>query len=393
MERILSNIRVLDFGRYIAGPYAGAMLGDLGADVIRVERPEGGEDRHLFPQSESGDGSTFLQCNRNKRGMTLDVKHPEAQEVMARLVGSADVVIANLPQQTLKSMGLDYDRLTSLKPDIILASVTAFGPEGPYADRVGFDGIGQGMSGSIYMSGFPGQPTKSYASWVDFTTALLTAFGIMAALRERDRTGRGQEVRNNLLKSAMTVTNSLLIDQYMSRPNRGPSGNRGQTGGPVDVFQTADGWIMIQVIGGPLFKRWAHLVGEPGWLGDPRFANDTLRGGNGALISERTAAWCRPLATAEALAALANARLPAGPVLAPQEILDDIHVSEAGFLDYVAYPGAERAIPYVKPTEFSESDVGIDLRPPLLGEHTDQILREIGFDPRQILRIRDSGAI
>jgi len=393
MSGVLGGVRVLDFGRYIAGPFCAAMLGDFGADVIRIERREGGEDRFLFPQTAAGDGATFLQQNRNKRGMTLDLKHEGAGAVMRRLIGSADVVVANLPQPTLVSLGLDYDSLAAIKPDIILASVSAFGPVGPYSDRVGFDGVGQSMSGAVYMSGSEAQPMKAYANWVDTTTALLAAFGVMAALRERDQTGRGQEVRNNLLKSALTVTNALLIEQQMSRPDRQPRGNRGHTGGPVDLVPTRDGWIMVQVLGDGLFRRWARLVGEPHWLDDPRFANDTVRGDNGALISERTAAWCADLTTAEALDRLAEAKLPAGPVLKPQAALEDAHVVATDLFQQVDYPGAERSIPLVRPMELTVSEPGICRRPPLLGEHTDEVLGELGYAVGEIAELHESKVV
>ncbi|HEY3694397.1 CoA transferase [Phenylobacterium sp.] len=393
MAGVLQNVRVLDLGRYIAGPFCAALLGDFGADVIRVERPEGGEDRFLYPQTPQGDGATFLQSNRNKRGMTLDLKHPKAAEALRRLVASADVVVVNLPQPTLVSLGLDYEALCKVRPDIILAAVSAFGPSGPYSERVGFDGVAQSMSGAAYLTGFDGQPVRSFANWADVSTALLAALGVMAALRDRDRTGRGQEVRGNLLKSAMTVMNAPLIEQQVSRKNRVAQGNRGPTGGPVDIFRTRDGWIMVQVLGGALFRRWSKLIGEPHWLDDPRFQDDTGRGDNGAVISARTQAWCDQYTSAEALERLAEARLPAGPVLSPQQVLDDAHVAAADFIQEVEYPGAAGPIPYVRPVELSAHPAEIARRPPLLGEHNHEILGELGFSAAEITDLQDSKAI
>jgi crotonobetainyl-CoA:carnitine CoA-transferase CaiB-like acyl-CoA transferase len=393
MGGVLQDVRVLDFGRYIAGPFAAALLGDFGADVIRVERPEGGEDRVLYPQSTTGDGATFMQSNRNKRGMTLDLKHARAAEVLRRLIETADVVVANLPQPTLVSLGLDYEALCKIKPDIILASISAFGPTGPYAERVGFDGVAQCMSGAAYMTGFDGRPTRSFANWADMSTAMLGALGVMAALRERDQTGRGQEVRGNLLKSAMTVLNASLIEQKVSVRNRTPPGNRGLAGAPVDIIRTKDGWIMVQVLGDALFRKWAKMIGEPHWLEDPRFADDNLRGDNGQLISDRTQAWSEQLTTAEALAKLAEARLPAGPVLSPQQALDDPHVAEADFIQEVEYPGAPRPVPFVRPVELSGHANEIARRPPLLGEHTSEILAELGFSAADVADLEASKAI
>ena len=186
----LRGIRVLDFGRFIAGPFCAALLADLGADVIRVEKVRGGEDRHLVPVTEAGDGAFYLQVNRGKRGMTLNPRAPEGRHVLRRLVATADVVVANLPDAALKTLGLDYDALTAVRPDVILTSVSAFGAGGPSSHRPGFDGTGQAMSGVMYLSGRPGEPTKAYCPYVDFTTALAAAVGTLAALLARRDTGR-----------------------------------------------------------------------------------------------------------------------------------------------------------------------------------------------------------
>ena len=188
MPGVLEGIRVLDFGRYIAGPYCAALLAEQGAEVIRIEKREGSEDRFQAPVSETGDGALFLQMNRNKLGLTLDPMSADGQQVVRKLVATADIVVANLPPQTLLEMRLDYASLTAVKPDIILTTVTAYGRGGPYSDRVGFDGIGQAMSGAAYLSGFD-RPTKSFASWVDMMSASLAAFGTLAAIHEHVRTG------------------------------------------------------------------------------------------------------------------------------------------------------------------------------------------------------------
>src|SRR5690606_19651344 len=198
MSKVLEGIRVLDFGRYIAGPFCASLLGDLGAEVIRIEKVDGSEDRFLSPVSESGDGALFMQMGRNKLGMTLNPMKAEGREIVRRLVATADVVVANLPPDTLQAMGLDYESLKAVKPDIILTMISAFGSDGPYANRVGFDGLGQAMSGAMYMSGTPEQPVKSYAPFIDFGTASLSAAGTLAALYERQRTGRGQVVEASL---------------------------------------------------------------------------------------------------------------------------------------------------------------------------------------------------
>src|SRR5215472_14256621 len=243
---VLDGIRVLDFGRYIAGPYCAALLGDLGAEVIRIERREGGEDRGMIPvgTGPDGGGAMFLAMNRNKLGMTLDPASPRGREIVKKLVATADVVVANLPPRVLRSLALDLDSLRQTKPDIILTTVTGFGSGGPLSHKHGFDGIGQVMSGAVYLSGTAEQPIAIKVPWVDFGTACLSAFGTLAALIERGKTGRGQKVEGALLRTAIAFTNATLIEQALTGVNRTAILNRGFNAAPADIYRCADGWII-----------------------------------------------------------------------------------------------------------------------------------------------------
>jgi crotonobetainyl-CoA:carnitine CoA-transferase CaiB-like acyl-CoA transferase len=394
MGLLLEGIRVLDFGRFIAGPYCATLLAEYGAQVIRIEKREGSEDRFQTPVSAGRDGALFLQMNRNKRSLTLDPMRPEGREVVERLVRGADVVVANLPAQTLKAMGLDYESLRAIKPDIILTTTNAFGQGGPMSRNVGFDGVGQAMSGAVYMTGEPDQPYRAQAAWVDFGTALHAAFGTLVALMERQRSGRGQQVTGSLLGTAITVTNAMLIEQSLARPDRVPTGNRGQLAAPVDIFRTRDGWLLCQVVGQPLFERWARLMGEPHWLEDPRFATDESRGEHGELISERMRRWCADYTTDEAVKILGDARIPCGPVLRPQQTLDHPQVAALGLLTPVDYPGLPAPAPVARvPLSLNVTEGGIRHRAPTLGEHTDAILAEHGYTAEQIGALRAAGVV
>ncbi len=289
---LLSGVRVLDFGRFIAGPYCAALLGDLGADVIRIERVEGGEDRYVPQVTDGGEGGLYLQMNRNKRGLTLDPTADAGRQIVRRLVGGADVVVANLPPATLRQWGLDYATLQALNPRIVLATGSAYGPGGPYSERPGFDAVGQSISGVAYLSGQPDAPVRAAAPYVDVSTAQALAMGTLAALWSRERSGHGQHVEGSLLRSALIINNAVLIEQAVTARDRVPQGNRGFAAAPSDLFRARDGWLVVQTIGQPMFERWCRLIGRPELVDDPRFADDDRRGDHSADISALMAAWC-----------------------------------------------------------------------------------------------------
>jgi crotonobetainyl-CoA:carnitine CoA-transferase CaiB-like acyl-CoA transferase len=396
MAGVLEGIRVLDFGRYIAGPFCAALLADLGAEVIRIERIGGGEDRHFIPVGtgpEAG-GAMFLAMNRNKLGMTLDPASEKGREIVRKLVATADVVVANLPPAVLRALALDLDSLRRVKPDIILVTVTGFGAGGPLSHKHGFDGIGQAMCGAVYLSGTPEQPIVSKVPWVDFGTACLSAFGALAALLERRKSGQGQKVEGALLRTAVAFANASLIEQALTRVDRVATLNRGFNSAPADCFRTRDGWIVATVIGQPMFRRWARMLGEEHWLEDPRFASDQSRADHGEIISARMAQWCAARTSAGAMAELEQAQIVAGEVYAPQRALDDAHIRAARLLEEQAYPGLEQSVPLAPtPIELSETPGAYRRPAPRLGEHTEEILKSLDYDDAEIVALRAEGVV
>ncbi|WP_169544217.1 CaiB/BaiF CoA transferase family protein [Sneathiella aquimaris] len=394
MSGVLSGIRVLDFGRYIAGPYCATIMGQLGAEVIRIEKLAGSEDRYMTPLTESGEGGLLFQIAHDKMGMTLNPMKPEGREIVERLVKTADVVVANLPVDTLETMGLDYESLKAIKEDIILTHPSAFGDVGPYANKVGFDGIGQAMSGAMYMSGDGHEPRKLYGPWVDFSTAMISCIGTLAALMHRNATGEGQVVGTSLFGSSILISGVTLMEQAMLDLNRVGTSNRAQGAGPADTFQTKDGWVLVQSIGRPLFERWVKLMGEDHWLEDPRFETDQGRGDNNEILSERMAKWCIERTTEEALEQMAAVRLPCGPVLSPQQVLEDPHLKAMGLLKEINYPNADKPIPVADfPVKMSKSDTSIKKRPPTLGEHTDELMESLGYSKDEITALKEKRVI
>ncbi len=394
MPGVLDGIRVLDFGRYIAGPFCGMLLGDMGAEVIRIDKLAGSEDRYLVPVADSGEGPLFLALNRNKKSLTLNPMKPQGQKIVKELVKTADIVIANLPQPTLEAMGIDYDSLKSIKPDIILTTVTAYGNGGPYSERVGFDGVAQALAGATYMGGRPGDPMKSFVPFADFGTATMAAFGTLSALIERNKSGNGQLVEAALTRTVMAFNIALLAEEAIKAIDRPSYGNRGYSAGPSDIFKTTDGAVMVQVVGQPLFERWAKLMGEESWLEDPRFATDMDRGENGELLSARMQMWCKDMTTKEVLDALDEARIPCGPVLSAKQVLEDPHIKAMDFLQKMDFPGLKSPIPInTTPVKLSETPGTIRQRTAKLGEHTGEILDALGYSLDEISEMRDARVV
>lgn len=381
----LSGMRVLDFGRYIAGPYCAALMADYGAEVIRVEAPEGNDDRYSVSAAKDGSGGMYLQMGRNKSCLTLRPSTPQGREIIRRLVKSVDVIIANLPDQVLEKLELDYDHVAAINPRVILATASSFGSDGPLANHVGFDAVGQAMSGAAYLSGTAERPSRAQMNYVDYGTALHLAFGVMAALRQRDVTGKGQRVSSSLLATALAFGNNLSIDAVVNDVDRPPMGNRAYSSAPTDMFRTSDGWIMTQIVGNAIFARWAKLVGQPELADDPRFGSDMDRGDHGDILCEIMQRWCDGKRNADVLALLGSARVPAAPVLRPAEVLDQPQVQAMGLVEMMDYPGLPRPAPIIRaPIHLSDSPKQSLRAAPTLGEGREEILLSLGYEASEI---------
>lgn len=393
MFEVLRDIHVLEFGKFVAAPMSTWLLAAMGARVTRVEPVGGSPDREPYCIGPGLDGAAFLQLNTNKRSLCLDHTSPRGREVVRRLLAGTDVVVCGAPAPTLVHQGLDYETLAAVNPRLIWLNVSAFTTQGPRGAEVGFDGIGQAMSGAVHLSGFGDTPTRSGCSWVDASTGVYSAFAMAMALLDRERTGRGHRLETSLMTSAYAAMSWFLVEQAATGRNRTRTGNRAQSSGPSDIFRTGDGWIIVQVLGDSLFAKIARLVSHPEWIDDPRFADDNGRSDHGAELSAGVAAWAATLTTQDALDQLRQARIPGATVNSLQQALDDPQVAELGLFQSVPHsPGPTLRL--MKPAVMVDGQFAeLRTRSPHVGEHTGEILREAGFSTDEIHALTESRVI
>jgi CoA:oxalate CoA-transferase len=391
----LAGARVLDLGRHQAGPTCAMWLGDLGADVLKIEDPARGEDgRASGPPFFDGESAFFLSANRNKRSVALDVKRPEGQEIFRRLGDTADVVVENFRPGVMDALGIGYATLAARNPRIIYCSISGYGAAGPYADRPGLDQIIQGFSGLMSLNGFEGgEPIRVGIPIADLLTGLFGAYGVLAALQARERTGRGQVVSTSLLESMV----GMLTFQGVRYLNGGgvppPAGNHHPINAPYGVFKTLDGYVTLGATGEKRWRKFCELLGAEEWLTDPRFATNGARYQNRAeladLIGERLQSH-----TSDEWEETLNANgIPCGPIYRLDEALDHPQVRDRQMVVELPHPTLGTVRLLGLPVKLSATPAAVTLVPPLLGEHTDEALLDLGLSEAAIDDLRANGVI
>ena len=390
----LSSIRVLDLSRIMAAPWAGQILADLGADVIKVERPGVGDDTRTWgppflkdvsgkPTKEAG---YYLSVNRGKRSIALELDKPEGQAVVRALAARSDIVLENFKVGTLKRFGLDYEGLKAVNPRIIYCSVTGFGQTGPKREAAAYDFMVQAMGGLMSITGerdgLPGAgPQKVGVPIVDLMTGMYATVGVLAALARRNETGQGEYIDLAMLD----VQAAFLANQAMNwlvsgnAPKRG--GNRHPNIQPQDVFPCADGFVALAVGNDAQFGRLAEILGHPEWIADERFATNPARVRNHPLLDPRLRAEFASRSRYELIAALDAAGVPCSPINTVPEVFADPQVQHRNMLRKLPHPTAGEVPQVVSPLNFANEPLAFDRPPPLLGQHTEEILRELGLLP------------
>lgn len=391
---ILEGLRVLDFSRVIAGPYCAMLLGDLGAEVIKVERPGRGDDlRHW--RGREGMSAVFAAMNRNKRGVALELTHPEGARLAFELARRADVVVENFLPGTADRLGIGYAAVSAVNPGVVYASISGFGQTGPYALRPGYNSIAQGMSGLMALTGMPGNPpTKVGGSVADLAAAFLAFGGVCAALVQRLRTGRGQHLDVSLLASTLALLPDPVAHFFAGggvRPVR--EGNRNPHLAPAEAFQTKDGLLNIVLMNPDQWGRFCQALGDPGLATDSRFATNEARLAHREEFRARVEARLGTATTAEWVRRFTAAQIACGPVYEFDEVFQDPQVQHLGLVVEVVQPplGSVRMLGF--PYRTSAGPVTIRRPAPRLGEHTREVLEELGLGSAEIERLAALGVV
>ena len=395
MSGPLAGMRVLELAQIMAGPTAGMMLADMGADVIKVEKLPGGDDSRGYSEPQvNGVSAPFMILNRNKRGIALNLKRAQGREILLRMVRDADVLTENYRKGTLEKLGLGYDVLAAENPSLIYCAVSGYGREGPFADKGGFDLIAQGFAGLMSITGEPGgPPAKTGNSVADINAGILAVAGILAAYAHKLKTGEGQVVDTSLMEAALQQTYWHAAIYFATGQSPGATGSAHILTAPYQAFHAKDGWLNIGGANQANWERIADVLGYAEWRNDPRFATNAARMAN---IVELTALMNAVIAArnkAEWIEAFDAAGVPVGPVNTIGEALSHPQTLARGMVVDLDHPRAGPTKALGCPLHFSKTPTAVKRPAPLLGEHTREVLREIGYQDAEVDRFVAEGVV
>jgi len=392
----LNGIKVLDLSRYIAGPFCGQVLGDLGADVVKVERLDGGEEGRRVGEMIDGETLFFLGANRNKRSLSLDFRHPDGQALLRRLAATADILIENFRPGTLEKMGCGYDVLSAANPGLVLVRISGFGQEGPMASHACFDGAAQAHSGIMTLTGQPdGPPTMAGVFVSDYSTALYATIAALAALQARQSTGRGQVVEATLMDSALSMLTTQIAESQVLGIDHTRLGNRDRYLAPSHCFKSRDGkWVYIVAGNDHHFARFAEAMGRPELVADARFSTFVARNAHVAELEAIIDAWGLATDAADILDRLHAVGVPCEPVAEIPDVIANPQLRHRGQIADVPHPSGGTVPVPASAIRMSETPPAVHRGPPALGAHTDEVLADwLGLGDDAVARIRASGCI
>ncbi|WP_445503425.1 CaiB/BaiF CoA transferase family protein [Microvirga sp. G4-2] len=392
----LQGLRVLDLSRFIAGPHCAMLLGDMGADVIKIEKKGAGDDSRHFPPFQNGESLYSMALNRNKRSITLNFRDKRAQELLREMVKTADVLVENFRPGIMENMGCGWEDLRKINPRLIMTRLSGFGQNGPYSQRPGFDGIAQAMSGLMELTGNPdGPPMLAGTFYIDYMSGMYATTATLAALHAREKTGRGQMIDVALLDSAVSMLTTAVSTQVNQGITLTRTGNRDRYSSPANVFKTGSGDFILILSGtNPLFKRLAGAMGQPELTTDPRFADVGSRLKNASAIEAIIQEWLSMLPTEQALEAISGAGVPCAKVASPAEVVRNPQLLHRKQIVEVEHPTAGRVAMSGVTMQLSENPLSIRRPPPSLGEHTGEVLREwLALSKEQIESLDKEGVL
>ena len=391
MKQALSGIRVLDVTQVMAGPFCTMLLGDLGADVIKVE-PPGGDSTRQMVGSVGTESPSFWAVNRNKRGIVLNLKDPRGQEIFHSLAARVDMLVENYRPGVMDSFGLGYEGLREVNPGLIYASISGFGHTGPYAQRGGFDLVAQGMSGIMSITGEVGlPPMKCGIPITDLGAGLLALQAILAAYIYRLRTGIGQHVDTSLLEAGIALSVWESTQYFSGRGVPEPMGSAHRMVAPYQAIQCADGYLTLGAANQRTWERFAQAIGRPDLIDRPEYASDKLRMQNRHQLAQEIEAVTVTRPRTYWLKVLDEVGVPCGPILNYAEVFADPHVQERGMVQEIDHPVGGRIQALGPAVKLSETPASLSRPSPLYGEHTAEVLRELGYTDRDIQELVESG--
>jgi crotonobetainyl-CoA:carnitine CoA-transferase CaiB-like acyl-CoA transferase len=377
MTEPLAGVRLLDLSRFIAGPFCTMLLADLGADVVKVERPAG-EDARQFEPHINGESVYLMNFNRNKRGITLDFRDAGDQDLLRRLAASSDIVVENFRAGTMEKMGCGWETLSALNPKLSMVRISGFGQDGPYAGRGAFDQIAQAMSGLMHMTGqADGPPTLSGTFLVDYVSGLYAAVGALSALRQREETGRGQVVDIALLDSAASLLVTALPEQELLGRATSRNGNRDRFAAPESAYQARDGaWVFISGGSDGLFERLVEALGRPDLLGDPRYATAASRLAHADDLDVVMEEWTMRMNADDVVAEMERVGVPCAKVATIADVLANPQLRHRDQIVEMLHPQAGRFVMHGRTVRLSDHDAARHRPAPMLGQHTAEVLEE-----------------